>query len=168
MAPPEYAFRPMSAVDLPLVQRWLAAPHVAQWWGDPATQYALVHDDLGHPAMDQFIVARDDQPFAYLQCYDPTAWPDNGLGTQPPGTRGIDQFIGEPDLIGRGHGSAFIRMFTDGLLARGAPRVLTDPDPANARAVRAYEKAGFQRDRLVDTPDGRALLMVLAPMVLDS
>ena len=25
---------------------------------------------------------------------------------------------------------------------------------------RAYEKAGFRRDRLVDTPDGRALLML--------
>jgi RimJ/RimL family protein N-acetyltransferase len=40
------------------------------------------------------------------------------------------------------------------LLAKGAPRVVTDPDPANARAVRAYEKAGFQKDRMVDTPDG--------------
>jgi aminoglycoside 6'-N-acetyltransferase len=35
-----------------------------------------------------------------------------------------------------------------------------DPDPANTRAIRAYEKAGFSRDRLVDTPDGAALLMV--------
>ena len=31
------------------------------------------------------------------------------------------------------------------------------------RAVRAYEKAGFQRDRMVDTPDGPALLMVRNP-----
>jgi len=38
--------------------------------------------------------------------------------------------------------------------------MITDPDPANARAVRAYEKAGFHRDREVDTPDGRALLMI--------
>ena len=45
----------------------------------------------------------------------------------------------------------------------GAPRVVTDPDPANLRAVRAYEKAGFGRDRMVDTPDGPALLMVRNP-----
>ena len=37
---------------------------------------------------------------------------------------------------------------------------MTDPDPANTRAVRAYEKAGFHADRLVDTPHGRTLLMV--------
>jgi aminoglycoside 6'-N-acetyltransferase len=63
-------------------------------------------------------------------------------------------------MIDRGHGSAFIHIFADGLLAGGTPRLVTDPDPANARAVRAYEKAGFHRDRKVDTPDGPALLMV--------
>ena len=149
----------MTADDLPLVKRWLAMPHVTQWWGDADEQFELVSGDLSHPAMDQFIVAVDGRPFAYLQCYDLTAW-NAGFGPQPPGTRGIDQFIGEPDMIGRGHGSAFIRTFTDGLLAAGTPRLVTDPDPVNARAVRAYEKAGFHRDRMVDTPDGPALLMV--------
>jgi aminoglycoside 6'-N-acetyltransferase len=38
--------------------------------------------------------------------------------------------------------------------------VLTDPDPANARAVRALQKAGFCIHRGVDTCDGRALLMI--------
>jgi aminoglycoside 6'-N-acetyltransferase len=150
----------MSAEDLPMVRRWLETPHVAQWWHDPDTQFTLVSEDLDHPAMDQFVVTADDRPFAYLQCYDPTAWSDNGLGTHPQGTRGIDQFIGEPDMIDRGHGSALIRSFVDDLLKMGTPRVVTDPDPANLRAVRAYEKAGFQKVRLVDTPDGRALLMV--------
>jgi aminoglycoside 6'-N-acetyltransferase len=37
---------------------------------------------------------------------------------------------------------------------------LTDPDPANTRAIRVYEKAAFSRSHLVETPDGRALLMV--------
>jgi aminoglycoside 6'-N-acetyltransferase len=160
MAASRYAFRPMSAVDLSQVRQWLAMPHVAQWWGDPDAQFALVSEDLRHPSMDQFVVSLDDRPFAYLQCYDPSAWPNHGFGTLAPGTRGIDQFIGEPDMIEHGHGSALIRTFVDDLLAAGAPRVVTDPDPANARAIRAYEKAGFHKDRPVETPDGRALLMV--------
>ncbi len=160
MARALYEFHPMTAVHLPTIRRWLSAPHVAQWWGDADTQFGLISEDLGHPAMDQFVVARDERPFAYLQCYDPAAWPEGGLGVQPRGARGIDQFIGEPDMIARGHGSTFIRAFVDGLLAVGTPRVVTDPDPANARAIRAYEKAGLCKDRLVDTPDGRALLMV--------
>ena len=154
-----YAFRPMTAADLPLVRRWLALPHVREWWGDPSEQYALVSGDLEEPAMDQFIVSEQGRDFGYLQCYDLTAW-NSGFGAHPRGTRGIDQFIGEPDMIDRGHGSAFIRGFVGSLLTAGTPRVLTDPDPNNARAIRAYEKAGFRAHGLVDTPDGRALLMV--------
>ena len=160
---PLYQFRAMTAADLPVVRGWLAAPHVMEWWGDPDEQFGFVKDDLDHPAMDQFIVSADDKPFAYLQCYDPLAWPESGLGDQPPGARGIDQFIGEPDMIGKGHGSAFIRAYADQLLAAGAPLVLTDPDPMNQRAIRAYEKAGFLPDRVMDTSEGPALLMVRRP-----
>jgi aminoglycoside 6'-N-acetyltransferase len=155
-----YEFRPMTAADLPLVLHWLKQPHVVEWWGDTHEQFALVSGDLEVEAMEQFIVALGDRPFAYIQCYDPMVWPDNGLGEHPGGTRGIDQFIGEPDMVDRGHGSAFIRAFIERTLADGAPRIITDPDPANARAVRAYEKAGFEKIHLVDTPDGIALLMV--------
>ena len=155
----QYQFRPMSAADLPLLRDWLARPHVREWWGDPDVQFGLVSGDLTHPAMDQYIVAAADRPFAYLQCYRMTEW-NTGFGPQPDGARGIDQMIGEADMVGRGHGSAFIRAFADALLTRGTPRVVTDPDPNNARAVRAYEKAGFVREGLVDTPDGIALLMV--------
>jgi aminoglycoside 6'-N-acetyltransferase len=156
---PAYVFRPMSAADLPLIQRWLETPEVMRWWGQPDEQYALVSGDLDHPDMDQFIVAMGDDPFGYIQCYALSTW-NQGFGSHPPATRGVDQFIGEPEMIGCGHGSSFIRQFTDSLLASGTPRVLTDPDPDNARAVRAYVKAGFQSERVVDTPDGRALLMV--------
>jgi aminoglycoside 6'-N-acetyltransferase len=156
---PDYVFRPMTSADLPLVRRWLAEPHVVQWWGDPSEQYDLVSGDLDEPAMDQFIVSAGNSDFAYLQCYDLTAW-NSGFGEQPRGTRGIDQFIGEADMVGKGHGSAFIRDYIEGLLANGTPRVVTDPDPGNARAIRAYQKAGFAKQGLVDTPEGVALLMV--------
>jgi aminoglycoside 6'-N-acetyltransferase len=160
MAACGYEFRPLSAADLPLVRGWLAAPHVRRWWGEPNQQFTLVSEDLAEPAMDQYVVAIEEHPFAYLQCYDPLAWPENGLGVHPSGTRGIDQFIGAADMIGRGHGSAFIRQFVERLLAQGTPRVVTDPDPANRRAIRAYEKAGFRAGWEVETLDGRAILML--------
>jgi aminoglycoside 6'-N-acetyltransferase len=159
---PDYAFHPMSPGDLPLIRRWLESPEVVRWWGKPDEQYELVSGDLDHPDMDQFIVALGDHRFGYIQCYALGTW-NQGLGSHPSGTRGIDQFIGVSDMVGCGHGSGFIRQFSDRLLASGIPRIVTDPDPENDRAVRAYIKAGFQGDRVVETPDGIALLMVRNP-----
>jgi aminoglycoside 6'-N-acetyltransferase len=160
MAYSRYEFRPMTVDDLPLVLQWLKMPHVMQWWGDTHKQFDLISADLDHEAIAQFIVAVDGRPAGYLQCYDPSAWPGHGFGEHPAGARGIDQFIGEADMVDRGHGSAFVRTFIERLLATGTPRVLTDPDPNNARAIRAYEKAGFQPRTVVTTPNGPALLMV--------
>jgi aminoglycoside 6'-N-acetyltransferase len=154
-----YAFRAMSRDDLPMIERWLVAPEVMRWWGEPDEQYELVCGDLDHPDMDQFIVELDGRPFAYIQCYRLSTW-NPGFGEQPRDACGIDQFIGEPEMIGRGHGSKFIRQFVDDLLQKGMPRVLTDPAPANERAIRAYEKAGFTKVGVVETPDGPSLLMV--------
>jgi len=145
-----------------MIRRWLSTADVVRWWGEPEAQYELVSGDLDHPDMDQFIVSLDGRPFGYIQTYALSTW-NQGFGEHPAGTRGIDQFIGEPDMIGCGHGSNFIRRFVDELLRDGIPRVVTDPDPANTRAVRAYEKAGFRGERMVDTPDGHALLMVRNP-----
>jgi aminoglycoside 6'-N-acetyltransferase len=146
-----------------MIRQWLAMPHVVDWWGDPEQQFELVSGDLHEPAMEQFIVLADEDPFGYLQCFNLHAWPNAAFGSQPDGTRAIDQFIGKPDMIDRGHGSGFIRSFADQLLRNGTPRVITDPDPENTRAIRAYEKAGFVRERIVDTTDGPALLMVRNP-----
>jgi aminoglycoside 6'-N-acetyltransferase len=154
--PTAYGFRPMRPDDVALVRIWQMAPHVRDWWDDEE----ITPTDGRESALDQYIVTFGGRAFAYLQCYLQSACPGNGLGTHPLGTRGIDQFIGEPDMIGRGHGSAFVRAFADGLLTAGVPRVITDPALANARAIAAYAKAGFCRDREVDTPDGRALLMM--------
>lgn len=159
---PAYTFRPMTTADLPRIRRWLDEAHVREWWGDPDEQFTLVSGDLIEPAMDQFIVLAADRPFGYLQCYRLTAW-NTGFGAQPEGTRGIDLFIGEPDMIEHGHGSALIREFVDEQFRQGLPRIVTDPDPLNGRAVRAYEKAGFVRHLMVETPDGPALLMVREP-----
>ena len=72
----------------------------------------------------------------------------------------MDQFIGETDMIGRGHGSALIRSFIERLVKSGTPRVVTDPDPANGARCALTKKRALRKLGLVDTPDGRALLMV--------
>ncbi|GHG34216.1 hypothetical protein GCM10017322_36450 [Paracoccus aerius] len=46
-------------------------------------------------------------------------------------------------MVGRGHGTAFIRQRVQKLIADGAPVVATDPHPRNERAIAVYKKLGF-------------------------
>jgi aminoglycoside 6'-N-acetyltransferase len=152
-----YGFRRAQTADLPLLNGWLARPHVARWWGEDASFDGA---DPADPRRALWVVSLGDVPFACLQDYDVHGWPDHHFAQLPPGSRGIDQFIGEPALLNRGHGTAFIRQRLEALIAGGAPAVGTDPHPDNAQAIAAYGKAGFRvAGGPVDTPWGRVLRM---------
>jgi aminoglycoside 6'-N-acetyltransferase len=160
--PSPYAFRPAARRDLTLLRAWLRTPELVRWWGDPREQAALLEEDLDEPRMVMTIVTFEGRPFAYAQHYPLHAWPQPHFGHLPPGSRAIDTFIGEPDMIGRGHGSAYLRLLAARLEADGAPTVAIDPAAENFRARRAYEKAGFRRQALVETAEGPAILMIFA------
>jgi aminoglycoside 6'-N-acetyltransferase len=147
MAP--YAFTRLTPDDLPLVRAWLGRPHVAAWWPEGEQQVRRIAEAIGSADRTPYLVSMAGQPFAYLQCE-----------RHAPALCGVDQLIGEADLIGRGHGSSFVRQFCDQLFAGGeVTAVTTGPDQANARAIRAYEKAGFLPVERQVTPWGNVLLM---------
>jgi aminoglycoside 6'-N-acetyltransferase len=160
MADDPYGFREMTAGDLPMIARWLATPEVVAWWGDADEQYGLVSEDLGNPDMRQWIVAFEGRPFAYAQAYQVHVWPQPHFEHLPPGSMAIDAFTGEPDMIGAGHGGVFLRALAQRLRAEGAPVVAIDPDEDNLRARRAYARAGFVGDAVVETGEGPAVLML--------
>jgi aminoglycoside 6'-N-acetyltransferase len=145
---------------MPLLRGWLRTPEVARWWGDPSEQAAMLEADLSEPGMAMLIVSLDAKPFAYAQDYAVDRWPQPHFAGLPLGSRAIDSFIGEPEMIGRGHGSAYLRLLAVRLRAEGAPVVAIDPAADNIRARRAYEKAGFAEDQIVKIGEGLAVLMV--------
>jgi aminoglycoside 6'-N-acetyltransferase len=155
-----YTFRSVEAHDLPLLERWLHTTEVVRWWGDPQEQAALLREDLDDPRMVMRIVSLASRPFAYAQDYDVHVWPQPHFARLPPGARSIDSFIGEPDMIGKGHGSGFLKLLALRLRADGASVVAIDPDLGNLRARRAYAKAGFRGETIVETGAGPAVLML--------
>ena len=155
-----YRFRLMTEADLPTVERWLKGPEVVRWWGDPAEQLALLKEDLEEPLMRQWVVERRERPFAYVQAYEAHTWPQVHLQRLPRGAQVLDAFVGEPDMVGRGHGSAFLRLLASMLIRGGAPLVAIDPDVENLRARRAFARAGFAEDAVVQAEQGPVALMV--------
>jgi aminoglycoside 6'-N-acetyltransferase len=163
--PALYRFRPATRDDLPMLTRWREEPEVLRWWGAWQHPEAEYEAHLADPAMALWIVelaapGAPPRPFAFAQDYACHAWDPHPFSYLPPGSRGMDQYIGEPAMLGHGHGTAFLREQCDRLFAAGVPAIGTDPHPDNARAIRAYQKAGFAIvSGAVDTPWGRAILM---------
>lgn len=156
-----YAFRPLAQGDRPLLERWFRQPHVREWWDDPDKGAAGLLDLIDDVSVEPLIVELNARAIGYLQSYDPHLEDDHPYADQPFGTLGIDQFIGEPDLVGQGHGAAFVKVFCELLFEEGCPRVVTDPDTRNARAIRAYTKAGFRVIGERTSQYGHVLLMAL-------
>ncbi|WP_180899355.1 GNAT family N-acetyltransferase [Martelella soudanensis] len=158
-------FRPLVEGDLDMMARWLAEPHVAAWWHAAEKQVASMRAHIDDPTVSPFVVLLDDVPFGYIQLCDLDGERDNepALAGQPAGTFGIDQFIGPADKIGKGLGTRLVSAMAERALASDAKRVLVDPHPDNAAAIRAYEKAGFIRLGIFSMTSGPALLMARDP-----
>ena len=151
-----YTFRPAGVHDLPLLERWLRTAEVVRWWGDPQEQAALLREDLDDPRMVMRIVSLAGRPFAYAQDYDVHRWPQAHFADLPAGSRAIDSFIGEPDMLGRGHGSNYLRLLAAQLRVESVPVVAIDPDAHNLperirmarlEALRSWEKANDGEER---------------------
>lgn len=143
-----------------MLRRWLCTPEVVRWWGDPVEQAALLGGDLREPLMTMRIVSFNDRPFAYAQDYDVGSWPQRQFSHLPTGSRAIDAFIGEPDMIARGHGAAFLQQLARHLIDAGAPVIAIDPGATNLRARRAYANAGFVDDPSADGAVDGVIVMV--------
>jgi aminoglycoside 6'-N-acetyltransferase len=156
-----YTYRRLTLAELGLVNGWIQTPHVSEWWLEAGGASSLIDPaDFEEADFRMWLVSYNGQPFAYMQDYNPHLYPDHYFYDRAAPARGIDQFIGAPEFMGQGHGSAFIRQRVEMLFAEGMTCVVTDPHPDNARAIRAYEKAGFTAYGQTEHPKyGRALLM---------
>lgn len=136
-----YEFRKAALDDLDLLKVWQSNPHVLEWWdsGEPYSEA-----DLADPRVVRRIISIAERPFAFMQDYTVHGWDDHHFVSLPKGSRGIDQYIGDPEMIGIGHGSAFIEMRIRALFEEGAPVIATDPHPHNKRAIAVYKKLGFK------------------------
>lgn len=153
-----YLIRRAQPLDRLLLAQWRSRPHITRWWGDPGVEPQA--EKVGAPLVAAWIAELDDRPFAFIQDYAVSDWPPHHFDYLPVGSRGMDLYIGELDLIGQGHGPRLVRQHADALLSAGAPAVGIDPHPDNLAAQRAFEKAGFTlAGGPMETRWGRAVLM---------
>jgi aminoglycoside 6'-N-acetyltransferase len=171
---PEYDFPALTEADLPLIRQWVLEPHVGRWWADPPRD-TYPDDELDtyrarlrgeNDGTELFFIRHRRRPIGFIQCYRIDDADEYGRALAlDASAAGIDLFIGEPGETGKGHGSKVIRAFLrDVVFARyDVAGCVIGPSVKNARAIRAYEKAGFRflRDaRAPGEPDPEHLMWI--------
>lgn len=156
---PDIEFRAVTKKDLPLLKRWIATPHWQAWWGDPEREAAEIAASLEDDAVEPMIAERGGKPVAYVQTYDPHLEDGHPYQDQPFGTIGIDLSIGEASDLNKGLGTEILTTLAALLFEEGVPRLIIDPHPDNAAAIRCYEKAGFVAFGTRETVYGPAVMM---------
>ncbi|HVD30440.1 MAG TPA: GNAT family N-acetyltransferase [Methylomirabilota bacterium] len=158
-----YVFAPLREEDLELIRRWLLEPHVKRWWDDGVkSPYPdAVIDDYreaiqGKDPTYHYLAQIDNRPAAMLQHYRIADDPEyaEALALDEDAV-GIDLFIGDAELIGRGHGPPMLRQFLRDIAFpfHRLDVCVIGPSVKNVAAIRAYEKAGFRPLREVHVPD---------------
>ena len=125
----------------------------------------------GRDTTRPFIIELDGAPVGYIQVWFVGHHQNASGSTSTPGSPscrrdavGVDLSIGDPARLSQGIGSRRARAPSSRRLrAEGHRTIVIDPDPANARAVRAYAKAGFRPVPRLEGRTGDALIMQYHP-----
>jgi lysine N-acyltransferase len=160
------AVRPEGA-ELAIVQRWMAAPHVAEFWRQAwtlAEWSAAVARQHGGSHSRPWLVGLDGEYVAYVEVYRAARDILTRHVPVEPHDLGVHLAIGDPARTGRGLGPRVLRALVAGLFAADVScrRVVGDPDAAHTVARRAFAAAGFVPVAEVDLPHKRAAI-VAAP-----
>lgn len=155
--------RPATLDDAAVLARWDKQPHViAATTDNPSAAEAFedVHwpDELAQQdEHSEYLIADlDGLPIGAMQVIDPREERTHYWGDVAPNLRALDIWIGEPEHLGKGHGEsmmrlAFLRCFEDPAITA----ILIDPLASNTRAIKFYQRLGFEplQRRMFDDDD---------------
>lgn len=141
--PPAFQLRPALLSDVALLRRWDKQPHLQTTLGGEDWQWETSLASPS-PAHRPLMAELEGRAVGFLEILDPSQDPERYWGDLPPGFRAIDLWIGEPEYLGKGIGTAMMRealaiCFND----PEVHTVLVDPLASNISAHRFYERCGF-------------------------
>ena len=142
--------RKMEHHDYPLMVMWLNNPEVLKFYEEPPSSLESIAAKYG-PRIDgdhyvtPCIVELANHPIGYMQYY-PIQSRDYSAYSLDTNSNyfGIDQFIGESELWGQGLGTQLIQALLLYLKGRQAEGVILEVKKSNSRAIKSYQKCGFE------------------------
>ncbi|MFF2753709.1 GNAT family N-acetyltransferase [Psychrobacillus sp. NPDC058041] len=146
----EFLIRPMNESDYVLIAKWLSDEKVLEYYGPRLTLEQVITKYgpriEGNHSVKPYIVEYKNTPIGYMQYYPILDTQLRAYGyLEQQHIFGIDQFIGEINLWGKGIGSTMISMLLEYIsLKESVQLVILDVKNTNVRAIKCYEKCGFR------------------------
>ena len=159
-------FRPLEINDLSLLHSWFHEPFILKHYArNEVYSLQMITDKylpriLGKESISSFIIKINGIDNGFIQYYQLSEFLPEGMQDDSVLFKefkasecvGIDLFIASPELRFKGLGARVIQKFIADFLTN-YKIVLVDPQLDNTGAIRAYEKAGFQKTDLSILPD---------------
>jgi aminoglycoside 6'-N-acetyltransferase len=145
--------RPAGRADWDLIRGWLVRDDIQEWWGPASATETEVNMALNSELGLCRIIEASGAPVGYAHAVDATIWGEDLPQDLAAGTWDLDLFIASEEHRGKGVGQTALSLLKDEVFASTlAVAVCVFPSIRNERAVRAYEKAGFQWKRIWNDP----------------
>lgn len=164
--------------DMHLLLKWLSEPELLQWvYGEDAPwDIDKVIDKFAKKTMPEStltacFIMQNDKEIGYIQYYpiakDSYKFNSNDIYEKVRNGCGIDIFIGEPSLWGRGIGSHALDLMEKYLKNTAAAHLLcSDPASDNERALRFWKKAGFSPIDIIENYDDKNKKSILMMKII--
>lgn len=167
-----FKFKTLNQNDLTLICQWFQEPSINQWyargkpWSLEAIREKYEPRILGQENVPSFIIYKDETPIGFIQCYQfEHGFPEGIRGSnnllfkkyEQVDLVGIDLFIAEENIRGKGFGVKIINQFIKDFLT-GFSAVVVDPQALNVNAIKCYEKSGFMKTSFSE--DSNYLVMI--------
>lgn len=137
-------FRDAKITDVPLLRYWDTLEHVIDSDPDDDWEWELELSRFVDWRV-QWIFLVNEQPMGFVQIIDPEAEETHYWGEIGPGYRAIDIWIGPAEFLGRGWGAQMMHQAIDFCFADSRVHsILIDPLVTNRRAIKFYQRIGFE------------------------
>ncbi len=148
--------RKLELNDKYFLAKWLSNPEILQYYEGRDNPFDMekVEKKFFEEEDDAIrcLIEFDGEPIGYIQFYevDEEERLIYGYSDSMELIYGMDQFIGESSYWNKGVGTLLIRLMVRYLIEeQGVDGIVMDPQTWNERAIRCYEKCGFEKVKLL-------------------
>lgn len=167
-------FKPLALDDLKRIFNWFKLSEINKWyakerdWSISDIENKYQPRLIGQEIVPSFIIKLGSKEIGFIQYYtfSKTSMPEGLsyddailLNVDIHTSVGMDLFIAEESLMGQNLGKIIIRDFIKKIIPKDYETIFIDPSKLNTRAIRAYQKVGFEEYSFQDN-DNISLMFI--------